>query len=110
MRSGLAGALLALVVVGGFMALDRTTLHWYAEKADRVTVAPTQTESGTLWYYVYESAAQKLVKRYGTQLPPCNDLIGNGNVLGAVPASVGAPPIASAVGQFDAQVAIECHK
>jgi hypothetical protein len=26
----IAGVLVVLVVVGGFMALDRTTLHWYA--------------------------------------------------------------------------------
>jgi hypothetical protein len=28
--AGLAGALAVLVVVGAFLALDRTTLHWYA--------------------------------------------------------------------------------
>lgn len=29
--AGLAGALVALIVVAGFMVLDRTTLHWYSE-------------------------------------------------------------------------------
>lgn len=30
-RAALAGCLIALAVVGAFMALDRAYLHWYAE-------------------------------------------------------------------------------
>ena len=36
-RTALAGCLVALTVVGAFMALDRAYLHWYAEDTpDRV--------------------------------------------------------------------------
>ena len=43
--TALAGALLALVVVGSFLALDRTVLHWYAsegEEVQRDTLAETK--------------------------------------------------------------------
>lgn len=32
-RAALAGCVVALTVVGAFMALDRIYLHWYAEEA-----------------------------------------------------------------------------
>jgi hypothetical protein len=44
MVTALAGALLALAIVGGFMALDRTVLHWYAQGDQPVQIvgpAPT---------------------------------------------------------------------
>jgi hypothetical protein len=33
-RAGILGAMLALAVGAGFVALDKTTLHWYAESSD----------------------------------------------------------------------------
>lgn len=47
--AALMGALVALAVVGGFLALDRTTLHWYAEKPVPTAVPtriPPPTPSG----------------------------------------------------------------
>ncbi len=38
--AALTGALLVAVLIGGFIALDKTTLHWYAESAK---AAPTAT-------------------------------------------------------------------
>ena len=44
--TALAGALIALVVVGGFLALDRTVLHFYTSSDDAPpTPPPTQTKS-----------------------------------------------------------------
>ena len=45
--TALAGALVALAVVGGFMALDRTVLHWYAAASEEVRPTPTPTATGT---------------------------------------------------------------
>jgi len=33
-QAGIAGALVALVIVGAFVALDKSTLHWYADSGD----------------------------------------------------------------------------
>ncbi len=55
LTTALAGALVALVIVGGFVALDRTTLHFYTDSTDSAdsteiegpepTMAPKFTES-----------------------------------------------------------------
>ena len=45
--TALAGALLALAIVGGFMALDRTVLHWYAAASQELPPTPTPTATGT---------------------------------------------------------------
>jgi hypothetical protein len=42
--AGLAGALAVLVVVGAFLVLDRTTLHWYSGEA---ASSPTSTSTPT---------------------------------------------------------------
>lgn len=41
--TALAGALIALVIVGGFLALDGTVLHWYVESDEPIpTPVPTR--------------------------------------------------------------------
>ncbi len=47
-RAALAGALLVVAAVGVFIAVDRTTLHWYsAEGASPPTATPTATATST---------------------------------------------------------------
>ena len=48
--AALAGALVALVAVGGFLALDRTTLHWYVEDATPVGLTATEAEAYAIRY------------------------------------------------------------
>ena len=48
--AALAGARVALVAVGGFLALDRTTLHWYAEADAPVGLTATEAEAYAIRY------------------------------------------------------------
>ena len=43
--TALAGALVALAVVGGFLALDRTVLHWYVDASSTSIARITRTEA-----------------------------------------------------------------
>ncbi len=71
--AALAGALVALVIVGGFMALDRTVLHWYAGDDGERTLADELTEEvETAWYYLDESDAVRIASRYVDELPSCS--------------------------------------
>ncbi len=105
MKWGLVGALVALVIVGGALALDKTTLHLYSQ-ADTPTAIPTAVAE-TRWYYVTEFYARGLVARYGTRLPPCAELVGSG--ARALPAFPNAPPIVSAGELAPVRIAVECR-
>ena len=133
LATALIGALVALAFVGGFMALDKSYLHVYTDATTKrpvilSTAQPTGSnpQAATAWYYLDEGDASGLTSAYGTQLPPCEKVIGRG---GAVPASPGAPPIVTSrtrsvpdsPGSFtdrgvherletDVRVAIECQK
>lgn len=43
MRASVAGAFVALAIVGGFLALDKTTVHWYAESNEEEASAGLPT-------------------------------------------------------------------
>lgn len=45
--TALAGAFAALVIVGVFMALDQTTLHWYATTSQATVPTPVPTPAPT---------------------------------------------------------------
>ena len=42
--AGLVGVLVALLITGGFLALDRTALHWYAD-GDAAGLTATEAEA-----------------------------------------------------------------
>ena len=91
--AALVGALVTLAVIGGLAALDRTTLHWYADE-----------ERSTLWYYVEVHNAGNLVRIYG-DLPPCRI------VQRQRPNSLPAEPHASPRTLDDVErVAVECQE
>ncbi len=52
--SFLTGAFLALLIVGGFLALDRTSLHWYAEEDVPDALSATAAEAYAISYMNYE--------------------------------------------------------
>ena len=91
--AALVGGLVTLVIVVGLAALDRTTLHWYADE-----------EPSTLWHYLDVEDAGRLTSFWGA-LPPC------AIVRQQDPDPLPAEPHASPRPLGDVErVAIECRK
>lgn len=64
----LVGALLALAIVGGFMALDRTVLHWYVE-TEHDAAASGGTPSNGITATEAEAYAVDEISRFARENP-----------------------------------------
>lgn len=75
-QAGIAGALVTLVLIAGFIALDKGALHWYADSGDDDNPSPsvatavfTDKEVESLTEFAIEDGAFKLPQ--GTQFANC---------------------------------------
>jgi hypothetical protein len=111
--TALAGALVAVVIVGVFLALDRTVLHVYYSESVASITPPTATQVTARWYYIPERVVRQLTQRYGNTLPPCTDV--TTLYPRALPAPVNGPPLVTVSGsegetQSTVQLAVECRQ
>ena len=60
--AALAGAFVALLIVGGFLALDRTTLHWYAEEGAATGLTATAAEAYAISYVRDDTSAARWIE------------------------------------------------
>jgi len=111
--AALAAILVTLAVVGGFLALDRTVLHYYTESGVPAhTPRPTATQVRTRWYYVFEYQVRGLTQRYESSLPPCTEVT---KLTRVVPAPPNGPPLVEVRGsegetQSIVRLAVECRR
>lgn len=100
LTTALAGALVALAIVGSFLALDRTVLHVYTDEG-----SGTMQGVETAWYYVEVRDAGRVTKEAETDLPMCRWLF----VLRPDPVPAEPHALPRTIDGIE-RIALECRK
>lgn len=67
----LAGVFVALLITGGFLALDRTTLYWYAEEDAPAGLTATEAEAYVISYITHGAGGAVGLWEVPGWLPDC---------------------------------------